>query len=281
MLLETLLKARKPCGVTELAHELGLAKSNVHRLLQTLVYCGYVLQDSATGRYSCTMKLWQLSAMLSSDRDIKALARPYLQGLASRTQETVHLSMLSGAEVIYIDKIDSSHPIGTYTKVGGRAPAYAVSTGKAMLATLSDDEVRRICSSMEKFTDRTLYGLDSLLAELRRIRLQGYATNRGEWNEGVGGVAAPVFDASGRCCGAIGLSGPLDRLKPAVLKEVTPWVVRGASGLSRHLGYGEPEPIPFDSQEEAEESTPREVSEAKRKNGRVTKGGAPPRPGLR
>lgn len=252
VLLETLLRARKPCGVTELSHELGLVKSNVHRLLQTLVHCGYVAQDPASGLYSCTWKMWQLSAMLNPERDIKALARPFLQGLASRTQETVHLSVLNGCEVVYIDKIDSSHAIGTYTKVGGRAPAYAVSTGKAMLATLPEDEVAPLCASMQKFTDSTLATQSQLLAELRRIRQVGYATNRGEWNSGVGGVAAPVFDASGRCCGAIGLSGPLDRLKPSILKGITPWVVQSAATLSKQLGYGEPDPISMDVDDEAE-----------------------------
>jgi len=248
VLLETLLRARKPCGVTELSNELGLVKSNVHRLLQTLVHCGYVLQDPATGQYSCTLKVWQLGAMVNHERDMKALARPYLQGLASRTQETVHLSVLSGSEVVYVDKIDSSHPIGTYTTVGGRAPAYAVSTGKAMLSTLTDEEVAKLCTPMHQFTDRTL-AFDDLIGELRRIRQQGYATNRGEWNDGVGGVAAPIFDASGRCCGAIGLSGPLERLKPAILKQLTPWVVQGAASLSKQLGFGEPEPIALDMDE--------------------------------
>lgn len=239
-LLEALVRGRRPQGVTELANELGLVKSNVHRLLQTLMHCGYVTQDAATGLYACTVKLWQLGSILNANMDVKAVARAHLQQLAGQTQETVHLSVLNGAEVVYIDKIDSTHPIGTYTTVGGRAPAYAVSTGKAILSTLPDDEVARLCASMQPFTERTLTTLGQLSAELKRVRDQGFATNRGEWNIGVGGVAAPIFDASGRCCGAIGMSGPLDRLRPAVIKELTPWVVGTAQRLSRQLGHGEP-----------------------------------------
>lgn len=252
VLLETMLKARKPRGVTELANELGLAKSNIHRLLQTLTHCGYVAQDAPSGLYNCTLKVWQLGQMVNPNLDIKALARPFLRGLASRTQETVHLSVLSAGEVVYIDKIDCAYPIGTHTVVGGHAPAYAVSTGKAILATMTDEEVTRLFGkSFERFTDRTVADLDQLLSELRRIRQQGFATNRGEWNDGVGGVAAPVFGASGRCCGAIGMSGPLDRLRPAMIREITPFVVDSAAKLSRQLGYGEPEPISLEEDETA------------------------------
>lgn len=235
-LLELLVVAEQSRGVTELANETGLAKSNVHRLLQTLLHSGYVSKDALSGRYACTPKIWQMGMTVGRRIDIRPIARPFLLELAGISQETVHLSIREGSDVIYIDKIDSSHPIGTYTKIGGRAPLYCTSTGKALLSSLPDEELPYIVKNMQRFTAKTVTDLAELRTEVAKIRRDGVAVNRGEWNTTVGGVAAPVFDASGTACAAIGMSGPLDRLTPKVLKDMTPLVVKCAQQISLALG---------------------------------------------
>jgi DNA-binding IclR family transcriptional regulator len=236
-LLESLANHEEPCGITELANELGLTKSNVHRLLQALIHCGFVQQDPASQRYAPTFKLWQLGSQVWNRTDIKPIARPHLVELNKLTQETVHLSVREGTDVIYVDKVNCVHPIGTFTRIGGRSPAHCTATGKALLAALPDDEIDRLGIHFKPHTDKSLLTLEQLRAELSRIRQQGYSINRGEWNTGVGGVAAPIYNAANIVCAAIGISGPLDRLTPKIQKDYITIVVESARAISRSLGY--------------------------------------------
>jgi IclR family KDG regulon transcriptional repressor len=236
-LLESLANHEEPCGITELAKEQGLTKSNVHRLLQALIHCGFVHQDLTTQRYAPTFKMWQLGTQVWNRTDIKPIARPHLIELNKLTQETVHLSVREGTDVIYIDKVNCIHPIGTFTQIGGRSPAHCTATGKALLSTLVDEEIERLGIQFEPHTDKSLMTYEQLKAELSRIRQQGYSVNRGEWNTGVGGVAAPIFNAANVVCAAIGISGPLDRLSPKVQKGYISMVVDAARATSRSLGH--------------------------------------------
>src|SRR3546814_1855669 len=127
-----------------------------------MVLCGYAIKNPLTNRYQCTLKLWQLGAVLGNRLDLRTIARPYLQELSNATRESVHLSIRHGRDVVYIDKINCAHPVGTFTEVGGRAPAYAVSTGKALLSALPDDELRRFFTDFERFTDKTINTFDQL-----------------------------------------------------------------------------------------------------------------------
>ncbi|MGE0801826.1 MAG: IclR family transcriptional regulator [Lautropia sp.] len=233
--LETLAASREARGVTELAHELGLLKSNVHRLLRTFALRGYVRQDTS-GRYTCTLKLLELGSSVAESFDVVAIARPQVTELAHLTEETVHLSVLDDGEVIYVDKIDSPQPVRAYSRVGGRAPAYAVATGKAMLAHAEGTVLDAIESRFKAYTPRTISDRQTLERELRRVREYGYAINRGEWRETVGGVASPIFDSAGRVVAAIGISGPLERLTVTRLREFAPRVAAAAHAVSRALG---------------------------------------------
>jgi len=235
--LEALAASREPRGVTELAHELGLLKSNVHRLLQTLAARGYVRKDAASGRYECTLRIWELGALVAGRLDVRRVARPHAAALAERTAETVHVSVLDGTEVLYIDKVESPHPVRAYSQVGGRAPAYCVATGKALLAHAPDEVVAGLGGELGRYTPRTITDPEALRKELRRVREVGYAVNRGEWREAVGGLAAPVFDVSRAAVAAIGLSGPTDRLNPSRVREWAPLVVAAAGAISRELGF--------------------------------------------
>ena len=231
-LIETLARLGHPVGVTEAANAVGLQKSNAHRLLRSLAELGYVRQIADTGRYELTLRLWEMGSRVIARLDIAAEATPAMRKLATLTKETVHLSLLEGDEVVYVHKIDSPHPVRAYSAIGGRAPAHCVATGKALLAFQppdagDDTKVRK------SFTAATITEPAQLRRELERIRKLGHAINRGEWREGVFGVAAPILDASGRAVAAIGLSGPQDRFRPKAMKAWTPLVMAAARDLSR------------------------------------------------
>ena len=233
--LEALAQSDGARGVSELARELGLTKSNVHRTLQTLCSAGYV-RKSEPADYECTMKVPHLAAAILARIDMKRLAEPAMQALARGTLETVHLSVLDGAEVFYIHKIDSPQPVRAYSEISGRAPAYCVATGKALLAFQPEEALQRL-GRLVAHTPRTITTLEALRQELAQVRAQGFAINRGEWRETVGGLAAPIFDAAGRAVAAVGISGPTERLRPARIRQFTPDVSRTARRISEALGH--------------------------------------------
>lgn len=233
--LEHLAISETPRGVSDLARALNLTKSNVHRTLQTLVAAGYVRQGPA-GTYACTLKLFELASPVVARIDVRQAAEPFMRILADETRETIHLSVLDGGEVIYLHKIESPHPVRAYSSIGGRAPAYCVASGKALLA-YQDEALAHLPEALPAFTPRTIPDLDGLRRELEQVRIQGFAVNRGEWREGVCGLAAIVHDAMGRPVAAIGISGPADRLNAAALRRFSDVVVDTARSLSRALGY--------------------------------------------
>ncbi len=181
----------KGSGVSELASQLLLNKSNVHRLLQALVHQGFARKNPDTGRYELTMKLWELGARIADRLDVRTEALPFMRELAQESLETVHLSILEGSEVLYIEKIDSPQPVRAYTTVGGRAPAQCVATGKALLAWAGEPALAAVKSRLKPHTGKSLMRLGDLRRELEAIRAQGFAINRGEWREQVVGAAAP------------------------------------------------------------------------------------------
>ena len=205
--LEYVVSQPESARSSQVAVDLGLMKSNAHRVLKTLEHAGYLHQDPQTREFRTTLKLWEMGSQIIDRLDLRKCASTYLQELANETGEAVHLSVLDGSEVIYIDKIDSPQPVGAYTRTGGRAPAYCVATGKA------------------------------LLAELRETRVRGYSINRGEWRESVWGLAATIRDSRNNPIAAVGVSGPDFRLSdPERNAQMGAIVTAYATRISRALG---------------------------------------------
>jgi IclR family KDG regulon transcriptional repressor len=226
----------RPQTIDELAARVGLTRSNTHRTLQTLVHAGYIAREDGGG-YRGTIRLFELGARQLAQLDVRKLASPTMRELAEATGETVHLSVLDGIDVVYIDKIDSPQPIRAYSIIGGRAPAYAVATGKVLLAYQVDGYLDRYADKLEIHTPTTLASLPMLKESLRKIARVGYAVNRGEWRAGVGGIAVAVFNALDQPVAAVGISGPLDRLTAARMKSLVPAVIDCAMTVSRGMGY--------------------------------------------
>ncbi len=229
--------ADRPRTIEALAARVGLTRSNTHRTLQTLIHAGYVVKDDEAGGYRGAIRLFELAARQLSQLDVRKVASPAMRQLADSTGETVHLSVLDGLDVVYIDKIDSPQPIRAYSMVGGRAPAYAVATGKALLACQSDAYLDRYATALQRHTATTLVALDALKDELRKVGRNGYAINRGEWRDGVGGIAVPLFNSLDQPVAALGISGPLERLTAKRMKELVPAVSQCGQAVSASLGY--------------------------------------------
>lgn len=236
-LIEVLAANSEPRGVTSLARELNMTKSNVHRLLNTLVSHKFARRTEG-GSYELTTKIWELGIMVRSRLSLIQVSQRHMAYLADVTGESAHLSTLEGLEALYIDKIESKHPVTAYTHFGGRAPAWCVATGKAMLAFRLEnfDAIRR---ELKPFSPNSIVDVAKLKQEFSSIRTQGHAINRGEWREDVFGIGAPIRDGTGTIVGAVGISGPSTRFKPKQIRTWAKIVVDTAHAISTAMGYSE------------------------------------------
>ncbi|WP_191602123.1 IclR family transcriptional regulator [Marinomonas algicola] len=232
--IEALAAEPKGIGVSELSRNLELTKSNTFRLLQTLIVSGYVRQDQ-NKQYFATMKSWKIGQMIMEKLDLPRLSISQMQYLSSITGEAVYLSVLDGLSTLYIEKIESTKGIRTYTPKGGNAPIHCVATGKALLAFHYDTLRDKLIGNLDLYTDKTITTIDALDEEVDRIKNQGYAVDRGEYRAEVLSIAAPVFSANKEVIAAIGISAPALNVSEEDITKMSHDVFQAAQSLSNTL----------------------------------------------
>lgn len=236
-MLEHLVELGRPSGITELSLATGLPKSNVHRVLSTLRVMGYV-RSNAEGQYEPTLRMWEYGQRVLARFNIAGAARPYLRCLTQETNETSHLSLLDGLEIVYIDIVETTDPVRAHTPLGGRAPSYCTASGKALLVGQPAALIREVARSITPRTPATLRSYEELQQAVVQARERGYATNLGEFQPNVAGIAAPVVNRRGDVIASVGIAGPMERLKPAKIKTLVPRVIAAAGRISVALGSG-------------------------------------------
>jgi IclR family acetate operon transcriptional repressor len=237
-MLEVISEQEEPVGVGELSRLVGLPKSTVQRLLQTLAQTGWV--EPAPGpvtRWCLSPRMLAVGRRGSPHRDLRELSLPYIRALAERTQETIHLSLLEeNGRIVLVDRVDSLQAIRTFNPIGTESSFHASSTGKAILAALSDPHVEEILSRpLVKMTPNTETDPKKLREQVQEIRQLGYAVNIQENRPHVCAIAAAVTDASGRPLGAVTVSIPDVRFDPKRVPEWGKSVVDASHAISDAL----------------------------------------------
>jgi DNA-binding IclR family transcriptional regulator len=226
-------------NVTEISKSLRLPKSSVHEIISTLLQAGILEKNSDRNRYSLGLKLFELGKQAQANLEIRKVAIPSLKGLHGQLDETVHLTVLDGKEVLYIECFESTKRLRTYSVIGVRAPLHCTAVGKAMLAYLDEGQVEEVIQKMglPRFTENTITDRQALNREMRKIRDRGFATDDMEHEEGVRCVGAPIQNHIGKVVGSISVSGPSQRLSSTRIEQVAPLVMETAAEISRRLGY--------------------------------------------
>lgn len=211
-----------PASLAEIATAAGLPKSGAHRMLQSLVERGYVVQDDATRAYRLGLGALRLATSSLDHVELRPAARPHLERLAQATGETVHLVTIETGGVVYLDKVDSAKAVRMASRVGMRGDLHSTACGKAVLAHLPADEVDAVVAShgLAAHTERTITDPAHLRAELRTIRSRGWALDDQENEPDVRCVAMPVIDAEGRPVAAVSVSAPAYRLPLARVRDL-------------------------------------------------------------
>jgi DNA-binding IclR family transcriptional regulator len=235
-----LITQKGQLGVMEISTKLNLNKSTVHRLLASLISMGYVRQDLVSGKYTLTFKLLSLAETFRSKIDVVSIAHPYLEQIMEKSKETVHLVQWEGSEVVYIDKVESnSSSVRMVSRIGLRQPMYCTAVGKAILSSISEDEVRKIWeeSNIKKLTKNTIVDFEMLLNELELIRKRGYAVDNEENEIGVRCIAVYIKDYRGTAVNAFSISAPVNRMTDERIEEMASFILGMKKELSRALGY--------------------------------------------
>jgi IclR family pca regulon transcriptional regulator len=227
-------------SLTEIATATGLNKTTTFRMVNTLEEAGYLVRDAETKRYRPGVRVLQLGFAALANLELRQAARPFLERLSQAVGETVSLSVLDGMQLIYIDRVRNRQIVGVVLGLGSRLPAHCASMGKAMLAFLPTEELdqRLSQSPLEACTPNSIVDRQALLAELEKVRQQGFATNDEELEMGLRAVAAPVWDRSGQIAAAVNITGSAAMIsRRRMLDELAPAVTQTAKEISRALGY--------------------------------------------
>ena len=199
-------------SLTEIADEVGISKSTVHRLLATLVFKRFLIRDSASGKYHLGYRFLEMASQAFDDVN-QQWALPYLRGLADECGETVDLAVLDDDHVIYLQVIESHQRVKLAAAMGQRLPAFCTATGKAFLAFIPESRVKKILgTSLIKYTQNTHTELEDLERDLRETRERGFAISEQEYEKDINAVAAPILAADGYPLAAIAIAGPSFRL---------------------------------------------------------------------
>ncbi len=224
--------------LSDLARALGASKSTTLALARTLTSAG-VLRDSRPGpRYNLGTALIRLGDITRSQLPLGDICRPVLTELADLTKMTARVALWDDGYPVFIERVDGPGSVRFHTPLGQREVPHASAAGKAMLATMSEDQVRAICGStgLQRRTANTITDIDSLLANLALARRNGFAVDDEEDAEGIFCAGAVFFGYDGSCAGAISVTGIKGDLPAWRVNELGRTVRRYADQVSESLG---------------------------------------------
>jgi len=228
-------------GVRELAARVKMPRSTVQRLLAALEEEGLVEQDPDTQNYLLGSELVVLAGLALAKSNVRRVALPYMMELASRWNESVDLDVLRGDHIIIIEQIPGRHILNTGGTFAMRMPAYCTSTGKVLLAYSGREYIEaNIPEKLRTITQNTITTRSQLIAELEKVRQQGWARSWGENEDFVHAVAVPIWDRSGKVIAAMSISGLDARIDEATAAEIAQSLKDTCSHISARLGYVAP-----------------------------------------
>jgi DNA-binding IclR family transcriptional regulator len=236
-LLDHFTAERPELSLAEISREVDAHKSSVFRVLTTLEAGGFVEKDPLSGKYRLGLKILDLAGRVWGRNDIRQIASPYMEQLARETGEVIHLAVLDGSDIVYLEKKGHGQVLTVATRVGGRNPAYASSMGKILLADLSPRELKATLGrgKLKRLTPNTITEMPRLMEELSRIREQGFALDNEETFVGIRCVGAPIRDSAGKVIAAVSVTVPAQRMGDERVRELWRLVTGTARMISQRV----------------------------------------------
>jgi IclR family pca regulon transcriptional regulator len=240
-ILDRLSASDAPVTLEDLTQKTGYNKTTCFRFLKTMRQLGLVEQDRKSYRLGPGIVSLGLKAL--KGLNLRHAALPLMRQLRDETEETVNLSLLSGTEIIFIERVMSDYLVNANINVGDRLPVYCASMGKAILAFMPEARAAAIITQLnfKAKTESTLISAEALKKELAEIRNRGYALNNEELERGLRAVAAPIMGYAGEAFAAINVAWTTAR-RPSrrTFKEFAEKVVAAAEQISLAMGFTRP-----------------------------------------
>lgn len=226
-----------PRTLNEIARHLDVHRSTALRQLQTLEQATFVLRR-ADGRFAIGPRLIAIAERALEELDLRQVAAPHLRALQEKVGHTIHLAQLIGHEIIYIDKVEGTSSVRMYSQVGKPVTPQASGVGKVILAQLSPPDRDRVLKDIEwvPYTPNTHTSMETLTADLDRIRQRGWGLDDCEFEDFVNCIAVPVSNSTGDVLGAISITSIRVVASLKGLTEFLPLLQRTAESISRELG---------------------------------------------
>jgi len=234
-LLEVIAAQQRLFSLQSLVEDTGLPKPTLHRMLQQLEGAGLVQRESDGRHYATGMRLRRLAETLLLNNTFHGARHRVLRALVDEIGESCNITALAGAEVVYLDRVETAAPLRFYLQAGSRVPAHCSASGKVFLAQMPPAQRERLLAHapLERCTGHTLTTMKALEAELQNVKRQGYALDREEFLPGLVCVAVPVPAASGRSALCVALQAPTMRLPLERALKWLPALQRAAAALGR------------------------------------------------
>jgi IclR family KDG regulon transcriptional repressor len=236
--LDVVAQASEPVRVSVIALGVGIPRNSAYELVYTLADRGLLrLRDD--GRVSLGVRLFELGSRYAQSLDLLVEARIVAAGLRDESGETVHVAMLDGRHAIYLIKEESRQMVRMASATGMRLAAHVSAVGKAMLAALPADELRRRFDGvvLERLTPNSITTFEALVADLAETRRRGYALDHQESSPEVACVAAPLVSGDGLVVAAMSISLPIYRMTAGRERELATMVTNAVAALGTRLGY--------------------------------------------
>ena len=231
-----------PIKLERLVKISGIKKTSCFRILQTLAKSGFVARDGDSNGFLIGPKFISIGLSAFDRRGLRELALPVMKQVQRNTGTTVNLAILSGLEVIFIERLQSAHIIDANLRVGSRLSVHVSSMGKAILAYLPDSELDAILEQLhfEKKTEKTITSIKAFKQELQDIRQRGFAINNEELEKGLFAIAAPVRNYTGAAIASLNVSFPLVRhSRQEAIAKFRPILLDACRKISLSLGFQE------------------------------------------
>jgi IclR family KDG regulon transcriptional repressor len=239
-ILELMILEGRDLALTDIAMKSGFGKGTVHRILGTLKSRRFVHQDSDTKKYGLGIRALEMGSSVKKDEILREAMRPALRELLRKCRETVNAAILEHDEIVYIYRLESEEPLRFSLKVGSRFPAHCTSTGKIMLADLSDQDLYKLYGGKEslgRLTENSIRSFKQFMEEIRDVRQKGLAFDLEETLVGVKCIAAAVRNARREVVAAISISGPKERMTKARMSAFAPLITEASEKISKELGF--------------------------------------------
>lgn len=237
--MELLADEGREMSLTEISRALNWPKSTVHGLISTLRDFQYIDQSPNNGNYRLGIRLFELGNAVARSWNIRSIALPVMQQLNHALGEMVHLATEDSGEVLYIEKLDSTHMMRIVSEIGARLPMHCSGLGKVLLAYKTKNEVKWIVTKkgLRRMTLRTITDPQVLDRELEKIRTQGYAIDDREIMDSLLCVAAPIFDKEGNVRYAVSVSTLAGNMTDERFELIKTMVTGAAEQISYEMGH--------------------------------------------